>query len=150
MIRTLTKAILRIKAHASGSLKVDSIVMLSGLVGLCLIVLGAADQNMDALAQTSDAPTRVAVLSPDFDDSACPSDWITAHAAHTGLATDDIRAWYTQKNRTTDSGMVMAALAAHAQAPRDFRYRTPMRLAELQILMCLAEARDLPLHTLSS
>lgn len=143
MISTLSRALSRFGFRAHGSLQVDSIVMMSGLVGLGLLVLGTAGQSMGTLALKTDVRTRVAVLSPNFDASACPSGWITAHAAHTGLAPKDLRAWYAHKNRTTDSATIIAALAAHAKAPRDFRYRAPLRLAELQILMCLAEQRDL-------
>ena len=117
--------------------------MMSGLFGLGLIVLGAAAHNMDALVGTTDAHIPIAMLSPDYDASACPSGWIAAHAAHTGLSQDDLRPWFTQKDQTTDSATNLAVLAEHALAPRDFRDRALMRLAELQILTCLAERREL-------
>jgi len=145
MISTRYKALSWFNSLTQSSMPVDSIVMMSGLLGLGLIVLGAAANNMDTLAGAADVRTRLAVLSPDYDASACPSGWIESHSAHTGLSQDDLRAWFAQKDKTTDSATILAVLSAHAQAPHDFRYRAPMRLAELQILMCLAERRELPL-----
>lgn len=139
MFSKLHKALPWFRHWPRRSVPVDSIVMMAGLFGLGLIVLGAATHDIDALAGTTDVRTRIAVLSPDYDASACPSGWIAAHAAHTGLSQDALRTWFAQKDQTTDSATILAILAEHAQAPRDFRYRAPMRLAERQILMCLAE-----------
>ena len=149
MISTLHKALPWFRHWTQRTVPVDSIVMMAGLLGLGLIVLGAAAHDIDALANTTDVRTRIAVLSPDYDASACPSGWIAAHAAHTGLSQDDLRSWLAQKDRTIDSATILAVLAVHAQTPHDFRYRAPMRLAELQILMCLAERRELTLPAYS-
>lgn len=124
-------------------MQIDSVVMMSGLIGLGLILTGTVGHGMDVLSSNVHGNARVAVLDSGFDASACPKGWIKAHADNTGLTPQDIASWYAQKSRAVSDATVLAALDAHAQAPKDFRFRAPMRLAELQILMCLAENRGL-------
>lgn len=145
MIRTFGRALSRLLPRTEGPLQVDSIVLMAGLMGLGLIVLAAAGIGVDALSSNDAARARMATLSPDFDASTCPDNWIIVHAANTGLMPVDLEGLYAEKDLSTDNATILALLGAHAKTPRDFRYRAPMRLAELQIMMCLAEDRKLPL-----
>lgn len=143
-------ALSRFIFRTEGTIQVDSIVMMSGLVGLGLILFGTVGHGTNMLSADASAQMRVTVLNANFDASACPKGWINAHAANTGLAPADLETWYDRHSRDLSDATILAALDAHAQAPRDFRYRAPMRLAELQILMCVATQRELTLLSAAS
>lgn len=143
-------ALSRFIFRTEGTIQVDSVVMMSGLVGLGLILFGTVGHGTSMLSTSASAQMRITVLSADFDASDCPIGWVNAHAANTGLAPSDLETWFNQHDRNLTDATILAALEAHAQAPRDFRYRAPMRLAELQILMCLATQRELTLRSAAS
>lgn len=143
MLPKVRSALVRFWGETEGAVTVDSIVMMAGLVGLALAVMGAVGSGMESLSKDTSARIRLAVVSPGFDTSACPQGWQKTHAENTGMREAEIRAWHGQERRDTGDVTLMTTLTTHAEAPLDFRYRDPMALAHLQILMCLAKERDL-------
>jgi hypothetical protein len=120
-------------------------VMLTGLVGFILLIAGAALQALPALDDKTGETMRRAVLAPDYDASLCPRNWKAAHAENAGLTEAEMETWYRQGRRSLDDATLLEVLRAHRSAPTDFRYRAPLALAKLQIVMCLATERGLDL-----
>lgn len=126
----------------SGTAQIDSAVLIAGLLGMGMVLVSTVSQGMEAAQHDANKVLRAAVVAPGFDRSPCPDGWAEKHASNSGVGVQQIEDWHNAERASLSTDALLEALRAHDAAPLDFRYRDPLRLAHLQIMMCIAQERE--------
>ncbi|MBM2577828.1 hypothetical protein JQC91_16090 [Jannaschia sp. Os4] len=139
-IRTLTD-----RAFADGLSAFEGAVL--GAAALLLSIgvgFGVGDMMAERAEQAEiEFDLRALVAEAGFDAAVCPNGWAADHAPIVGLTEAEVTAWYLRESVSLTDGDVKRDVATWLRAPADFRQTRGAALTRTQILLCVAESRQI-------